>query len=82
MPPTWPARLATACGPRTASPQTGTGKTYTMEGENMRGEHRGIIPRAIEDIFSYIQNDGESVRSKFLVRASYLQASPLLHAMP
>ena len=53
-----------------------------MEGENMRGEHRGIIPRAIEDIFSYIQNDGESVRSKFLVRASYLQASPLLHAMP
>jgi hypothetical protein len=53
--------------------QTGTGKTYTMEGEEMRGEHRGIIPRAIEDVFSFIQNDGESVRSKFLVRASYLQ---------
>lgn len=59
--------------------QTGTGKTYTMEGETMRGEHRGIIPRTIEDIFSYIQNDGESVRSKFLVRASYLQVSAQPH---
>lgn len=33
---------------------------------------RGIIPRAIEDVFGYIQRDtGE--RCKFLVRASYLQ---------
>lgn len=51
--------------------QTGTGKTYTMEGERT-GEERGIIPRAIEDVFRYIQRDtGE--RCKFLVRASYLQ---------
>ncbi|KAL4430593.1 hypothetical protein ABPG77_005833 [Micractinium sp. CCAP 211/92] len=51
--------------------QTGTGKTYTMEGERT-GEERGIIPRAIEDVFGYIQRDtGE--RCKFLVRASYLQ---------
>jgi len=53
--------------------QTGTGKTYTMEGDTMRGDHRGIIPRSIEDMFGYIQNDGESMRSKYLVRASYLQ---------
>ena len=33
---------------------------------------RGIIPRAIEDIFGYIQGD-TSVRSKYLVRASYVQ---------
>ena len=51
--------------------QTGTGKTYTMEGERT-GAGRGIIPRAIEDVFGYIQRDtGE--RCKFLVRASYLQ---------
>ncbi|KAL4436916.1 hypothetical protein ABPG75_004055 [Micractinium tetrahymenae] len=51
--------------------QTGTGKTYTMEGART-GPGRGIIPRAIEDVFGYIQRDtGE--RCKFLVRASYLQ---------
>ena len=77
--------------------QTGTGKTYTMEGDraSMRAraaaatlggidggvglpgdtvgrEQRGIIPRAIEDIFGYIKGD-TSVRSKYLVRASYVQ---------
>ncbi|KAK0340725.1 hypothetical protein LTR94_029310, partial [Friedmanniomyces endolithicus] len=33
--------------------QTGSGKTYTMEGFNREGniEARGIIPRAIEQIF-------------------------------
>lgn len=37
-----------------------------------RLQARGIIPRAIEDVFGYIQRDtGE--RCKFLVRASYLQ---------
>eukprot|EP00756_Hemistasia_phaeocysticola_P034055 Hpha_TRINITY_DN16502_c0_g3::TRINITY_DN16502_c0_g3_i1::g.135847::m.135847 len=50
--------------------QTGTGKTYTMEGFTEEGQ-RGIIPRATEDIFSHIHNAPES--SKFLVRASYLQ---------
>lgn len=36
--------------------QTGTGKTYTMEGfkYSMGDEDRGIIPRAIEDIFKYV----------------------------
>eukprot|EP00887_Chlorella_sp_A99_P008052 scaffold12.g8052.t1 len=33
---------------------TGTGKTYTMEGAH-EGPGRGIIPRAIEDVFAAIQ---------------------------
>ncbi|EFJ42862.1 Kif3C kinesin [Volvox carteri f. nagariensis] len=51
--------------------QTGTGKTYTMEGA-MEGPDRGIIPRTVEDIFTYIVNDPEP-SSKYLVRSSYLQ---------
>jgi hypothetical protein len=51
--------------------QTGTGKTYTMEGFNS-AEERGIIPRAIEQIFRHIQTS-VSPRMRFLVRASYLQ---------
>ncbi|EFN55673.1 hypothetical protein CHLNCDRAFT_133904 [Chlorella variabilis] len=52
--------------------QTGTGKTYTMEGERApsalggASHSAGIIPRAIEDVFAYIQRDtGE--RCKFLI---------------
>ena len=54
--------------------QTGTGKTYTMEGfkYNLHDEERGIIPRAIEDIFKYIQSC-EDEETKFMVRASYIQ---------
>ncbi len=51
--------------------QTGTGKTYTMEGFNSADE-RGIIPRSIEQIFRHIQTS-VSPRMRFLVRASYLQ---------
>lgn len=54
--------------------QTGTGKTYTMEGfrYNMHDAERGIIPRAVEDIFSHIKNcDNEEIT--FMVRASYIQ---------
>eukprot|EP00698_Gefionella_okellyi_P014420 TRINITY_DN4002_c0_g2_i1.p1 TRINITY_DN4002_c0_g2~~TRINITY_DN4002_c0_g2_i1.p1 ORF type:complete len:1024 (+),score=306.20 TRINITY_DN4002_c0_g2_i1:27-3098(+) len=51
--------------------QTGTGKTYTMEGFT-RGNQPGIIPRSIEEIFSYIQHTVNQ-RTKFLVRASFLQ---------
>jgi len=51
--------------------QTGTGKTYTMEGFNS-SEQRGIIPRAIEQIFQHIKGS-VSKRTRFLVRASYLQ---------
>ncbi|AIN99068.1 kinesin, putative [Leishmania panamensis] len=53
--------------------QTGTGKTYTMEGFTSE-EKRGIIPRAVEDIFTYIQERcSTSAGTKFLVRASYMQ---------
>jgi len=51
--------------------QTGTGKTYTMEGFTS-DHHRGIIPRATEEIFNFISTCGNS-RTRFLVRASYLQ---------
>jgi kinesin family protein 3/17 len=51
--------------------QTGTGKTFSMEG--YQGDQlRGIIPRAVDDIFSYIQNKANE-NARFLVRASYLQ---------
>lgn len=52
--------------------QTGTGKTHTMEGPSLTGPHRGIIPRAVDDIFASIENDG-TPHSRYLVRASYLQ---------
>ncbi len=51
--------------------QTGTGKTFTMEGDRA-GPGRGIIPRAIEDVFAAIEHDA-APHSKFLVRATYLQ---------
>jgi hypothetical protein len=51
--------------------QTGTGKTYTMEGFT-NGEHRGIIPMATESIFAYIETH-RSPTLTFKVRASYLQ---------
>ncbi|CAM9760071.1 unnamed protein product [Ectocarpus fasciculatus] len=54
--------------------QTGTGKTFTMEGfkRGASAEDRGIIPRAIEQVFAHIQRNA-SPRMRFLVRASYLQ---------
>ena len=76
--------------------QTGTGKTYTMEGDpharrarvrghagapppkpppgdfDETGAERGIIPRAIEDVFDSIARDS-GAKSKYLVRASYVQ---------
>lgn len=54
--------------------QTGTGKTYTMEGFKYNGEdpQRGIIPRAIEDIFGYIREEGDP-ETTFMIRCSYLQ---------
>mmetsp|Transcript_29773 Transcript_29773/g.5371 ORF Transcript_29773/g.5371 Transcript_29773/m.5371 type:complete len:156 (+) Transcript_29773:196-663(+) len=54
--------------------QTGTGKTFTMEGfkYNPNDLEAGIIPRAVNDIFGFIENTDNS-NSKFMVRASYLQ---------
>lgn len=50
--------------------QTGTGKTYTMEGSKMDHERRGVIPRSFEHIFNHI---GRSENMQYLVRASYLE---------
>jgi len=54
--------------------QTGTGKTFTMEGftYNSNDILRGIIPRSIEEIFNYIESFSKN-DTKFMVRASYLQ---------
>ena len=54
--------------------QTGTGKTFTMEGftYNNMDNSRGIIPRTIESIFSYIESNSNK-NTKFIIRAAYLQ---------
>lgn len=50
--------------------QTGTGKTYTMEGTKGDPMKRGVIPRSFEQIFNHI---GRSENMQYLVRASYLE---------
>lgn len=54
--------------------QTGTGKTYTMEGFTYSSSdmNRGIIQRSIEEIFNYIEQFSNS-NTKFMVRAGYIQ---------
>jgi kinesin family protein 3/17 len=54
--------------------QTGTGKTFTMEGFTYDNNDpaRGIIPRSIEEIFNFIESYSNT-GTKFMVRASYLQ---------
>lgn len=51
-----------SCPTDAAVSQTGTGKTFTMEGACMNGPERGIIPRAIEDVFINIENDAAPQR--------------------
>ncbi|XP_041713088.2 kinesin-like protein KIF3B isoform X2 [Coregonus clupeaformis] len=50
--------------------QTGTGKTYTMEGVHSDPERRGVIPNSFEHIFTHISR---SQNQQYLVRASYLE---------
>ena len=52
--------------------QTGTGKTYTMEGT---AEAPGIIPRAIGDIFAHVERGQleAPTRKRFLLRTAFLQ---------
>ena len=52
--------------------QTGTGKTFTMEGVNHDDELKGIIPRAFQQIFQEIETRG-GANVEYLVRASYLE---------
>ncbi|KAG7323141.1 hypothetical protein KOW79_012843 [Hemibagrus wyckioides] len=50
--------------------QTGTGKTFTMEGVRSDPEKRGVIPNSFEHIFTHISR---SQNQQYLVRASYLE---------
>ena len=50
--------------------QTGTGKTYTMEGVAKDPDKQGVIPRSFEHIFKHI---AQSHDRQYLVRASYLE---------
>jgi len=54
--------------------QTGTGKTFTMEGVRSEPTLRGIIPNSFTHIFDHITKSLQSNAStQFLVRASYLE---------
>ncbi|XP_054280816.1 kinesin-like protein KIF3B isoform X3 [Macrosteles quadrilineatus] len=50
--------------------QTGTGKTYTMEGTKSDENAKGIIPKTFDQIFDHISR---SQNMQYLVRASYLE---------
>ena len=50
--------------------QTGTGKTFTMEGVRTVKELRGVIPNSFDHIFSAISR---STDQQYLVRAQYLE---------
>ncbi|KAL5272625.1 hypothetical protein ACHWQZ_G000735 [Mnemiopsis leidyi] len=50
--------------------QTGTGKTYTMQGNPADPEQRGVIPNSFQQIFEHI-NQTKGIQ--YLVRASYLE---------
>jgi kinesin family protein 3/17 len=49
--------------------QTGTGKTYTMDGKT--GDQRGITSRAFEHIFDYIAANSED--HQFMVAVNYVE---------
>ncbi len=50
--------------------QTGTGKTFTINGVPKDPKLKGIMPRAFEAIFKQIECDSSK---EYLVRASYLE---------
>lgn len=49
--------------------QTGTGKTFSMDGKE--GELRGIMPRSFEHIFDYINANSDS--HQFMVTVTYVE---------
>ncbi|XP_009199183.2 kinesin-like protein KIF9 isoform X5 [Papio anubis] len=50
--------------------QTGAGKTYTMTGATENYKHRGILPRALQQVFRMIE---ERPTHAITVRVSYLE---------
>ena len=51
--------------------QTGTGKTFTMEGDRSVPELKGIIPNSFAHIFGHINKEGKG--AEWLVQVSYLE---------
>ncbi|XP_063063099.1 kinesin-like protein KIF9 isoform X2 [Engraulis encrasicolus] len=50
--------------------QTGAGKTYTMTGANESYKQRGVIPRAIQQVFGEVENRSNYL---FTVHLSYME---------
>lgn len=50
--------------------QTGSGKTFTITGGAESYEQRGLIPRILEHLFQYYQ---ENTNREFSTRVSYLE---------
>lgn len=50
--------------------QTGTGKTFTMEGVRGVPEQQGMIPKAFEQIWTHINR---TTNTQFLVSTNYLE---------
>ncbi|CDW85408.1 kinesin motor domain-containing protein [Stylonychia lemnae] len=50
--------------------QTGAGKTFTMNGSTQNYKYRGVIPRAITQVFQEI---GSRFEQEFTVKVSYLE---------
>ena len=50
--------------------QTGAGKTFTMNGSTPNFKYRGLIPRAITQVF---QEVGSTYDQEFTVKVSYLE---------
>lgn len=50
--------------------QTGTGKTYTMEGDIDSEEFKGVIPRAVDSIFEQLKTKEEA---EYSAKVSFLE---------
>lgn len=50
--------------------RTGTGKTYTMEGDTASEEHQGVIPRAVREVFERLE---QREYLEATVKVSYLE---------
>lgn len=49
--------------------QTGTGKTHTMTGDIHSRDLMGVIPRAVQEIFTFL----ETRDAEFSIKVSYLE---------
>ena len=63
--------------------QTGTGKTYTMEGVSTSIEQRGVIPNSFAHIFNHINSSENEVdrsvncNSRYVIGQFYWSKLPL-----